>query len=95
MEKTLPLFTVPEEVLKATTKCLRDYQCLETGVCGGRKPCRDFRPIGGMALFLDSLPEDHVECGYRQVLGRNHLCLCPVYCEIHKQKKLKAANSSL
>ena len=70
-------FTVPESVLKETTKCPRNFSCLETGKPGDPDKCKVRYSDGKNVLFLFS--QEATECPYRLLFGTMAICRCPTH----------------
>jgi len=77
--------SVPEEVLKATTKCPRNHSCLTTEPDGAVRGCRCNAKsvLGKNILFVK--PEDNIyypnyyPCPYQMHYGSEHICRCPTH----------------
>ncbi|MGC9553971.1 MAG: hypothetical protein ACP5EK_01535 [Thermoplasmatota archaeon] len=70
--------TVPESILARTTKCHRDFACLEEE--DGRT-CPVERYLGDGLLFVE--PADDIYCSYRTSFGHSYICGCPVRRELY------------
>jgi hypothetical protein len=76
---------VPNEILKATTKCPHSFSCLDTGNCGEYPMCKVNYAIEPYVLALKSKePED---CTYRINYGSNQFCSCPTHFTIYRMQK--------
>ena len=73
--------TVPEEVLRETTKCPSGYSCLSNGSGGPTPDCYgcevDFMVGKNLMFVKPKAPKAHV-CPYKMHYGSGHVCLCPV-----------------
>jgi hypothetical protein len=73
---------VDKATLKKTTRCRRDFECLESGVCSG---C-EIKPVGRDDKFLVKPKGDSESCPYLTELGfASHICRCPTRVEIYRR----------
>ena len=79
----MPL-NVPEDILKATTKCHHAFSCLDSGQCGKHKLCEVDQAPTKNILFLKS--KEHAECPYRLSFGYHQMCTCPTHFIINRMK---------
>ena len=70
-------YTVPDEVLKATTKCEHDFTCLESGQCGQKPMCEVGERDGKNVLFLKT--KEAALCAYRIDFAGGQVCTCPTH----------------
>lgn len=82
--------SLPDEVLRETTKCPSNKSCLSTGQCENHNkcdvewsPCRD-------VLFLKSKEQDRPECPYRVSFGTAQVCRCPIKYAVYQQNNPQA-----
>ena len=72
---------VPEEVLKATTKCPRNHSCLnaepDAAVSGCR--CNAKSTLGKNIMFVRPREKNYHPCPYQMYYGSEHICQCPTH----------------
>jgi hypothetical protein len=77
--------TVPNEILKATTKCPHSFSCLESGKGGEHKMCEVSYANKNYVLVLKS--KEPEKCPYRVDFGYSQLCECPTHLTIYQMQK--------
>jgi hypothetical protein len=80
---------VPEEVLKATTKCPSNFSCLNS-VSGEAVPycnCSVESFLGENLMFVMPKDKNAVSCPYMIYYGRNHICQCPTHYHLAGRRK--------
>jgi hypothetical protein len=78
--------TVPDEVLKQTTRCPNNFSCLTTGSCGNFPACSVKTSYKKLDMF--SVKSKNIInislCPYELSFGREYLCQCPTHAAIIK-----------
>ncbi len=85
-------FTVPDEILKKTTKCSYDFSCLTTGKCGNLIMCKVDRRFDKNMLYIKASKDTNgVSCPYKYTCGtkQGYICTCPTHYAIYKQECAK------
>ena len=82
--------TVPESVLKETTKCEHNFSCLDSGQCDHCQNCEVDYAAGKNILFLHL--KEQCSCSYCVSFGSRHICRCPVNYYLFQNKKLNQDN---
>jgi hypothetical protein len=77
-------FSVPKEILNATTKCVHSFSCLDSGKCGERKMCEVTYAVKPYLLDLKS--KEYEDCAYRVSYGFTHYCSCPTHFTIYQMQ---------
>ena len=78
---------ISKETLEKTTKCLRDFQCLDSDK---KDICIDMCTIDTFindVLFLKDRLHD-IYCHYKMSFGYSYICNCPTRKEIYEVYKI-------
>ena len=73
--------TVPDQVLKETTKCPHEFSCLDVEQDPGRDICDVWYADGNNVLFLKA--KTSFVCPYRVQFGYHQVCTCPTHFKVH------------
>lgn len=68
-------FSVPDEVVRETTRCPRHFSCLAAEEDEGGDVCEVRHADGKNVLFLRA--DEPTTCPYRVLFGYSHICSCP------------------
>jgi hypothetical protein len=79
--------TVPEEILKNTTKCRNDQRCLELDQSNAMPMCEVAYAFGNNLMFIKHLNSTY--CPYQIAFGDRHICTCPTHYAIYSSLKKK------
>ena len=71
---------LPERIVAKTTKCHKDFACLENA---DEVICPVERHLGNGLLFVT--PSDYIFCSYKTSFGYSSICGCPVRQELYFQ----------
>lgn len=73
--------SVPDEVLKATTKCPSNFSCLNkvSGEAGTGCKCNVESFLGKDLLFVRPKDKNTLLCPYLMHYGSGHICQCPTH----------------
>lgn len=71
---------IHEQVLKKTTRCNKNFECLNNG---SSPCCKVDYCVNGLVLFVEK--NDCFYCNYRMNFGDSIMCNCPTRIEIFKK----------
>ena len=80
---------MPQEVLKATTKCPRNFSCLNNNASGSGPECncRVESFLGKNLLFVRPKENKTIFCPYLMHYGNEYICQCPTHYHHASQRK--------
>ncbi len=70
---------LPEEVIKATTKCRRSFSCLATRAEEASCRCDVDFVLGKNLIAIRPLDGNVGLCPYLMHFGNGHICQCPTH----------------
>ncbi len=71
--------SLPEEVVKATTKCRRSFSCLAKGAGESACRCEADLVLGKNLISIRPLDSAVGLCPYLMHFGNGHICQCPTH----------------
>ena len=71
--------SVPDEVIKETTKCLSEFSCLTNGLDDAVPGCAVEIVLGKNLLFVKPKHKSVLRCPYLMHYGSGYLCRCPTH----------------
>jgi hypothetical protein len=69
--------SVPDDILKATTKCLSDFSCLSDGPAGCSHRCAAETVLNTDLMFVNPMTKNAILCPYLMHYGNGYICRCP------------------
>lgn len=71
---------IDNEILRETTLCRREYNCIQTG---SQASCKVEKCINNIVHFVNC--PDHAFCNYKSSFGSAYICACPTRKEIYRK----------
>jgi len=91
--------TVPDEVLRRTTRCPNDFSCLTDGACGKFPACScsPGTSYDKYSLFVKTKNIINISlCPYELSFRFEYICLCPTHAALLEElEKIKQSSSEL
>ncbi|MDY6838509.1 MAG: hypothetical protein SWH78_11090 [Thermodesulfobacteriota bacterium] len=76
-------YSIPDEVIRETVRCPRQFFCLRAEEHGGGGMCEVRYAVGKNVLFLKDA--ELIACPYRVLFGYSYICSCPTHFAIFQK----------